>query len=846
MNNILNVVVLLYFFIVNIHAFTELKPYGFSYVNFNPENNNLYMANKNDDIISSYNLKFNTSIKIAGSTQGFENGECLLSRFKNPSVLQPYYEGSKIKGYFVGDRDNFCIRYFSLNNPCYVHTALGLCGNPSSLDGLGQNARMDNINTFTKSKKNFYYFSSWNQNKLRKATIAYNLSDVVLNVTTIPINSFFQIRTIVSVDNFFLINKTYMECIILVDYNTESKIIFNNTVTDLYSFSSIGASYITSVKQFGSYIFFLAYTTNTKPVYYFNGTNMLNVDCILPTNLEDFFIDPNGKFYVTSSISNLTLVNCNISKFFYKSEKTDSTTLSVTLSELEKSLSVSKSLSKNASLSKTNSETFSKTKTLSRDISLSNNKSVSKSNDESLTKNMSLSGNESRSENISLSKNMSLSSSKTSSKSMFHNKSLSKNISNSETLMESMSHNKSLSKNMSDSKTLSESVSLEKTKTLQVIEKKILHFTQTKTLYINQKIIPGLLTAAQNKIKNIDSLGGTSMAGISSAGIMSGAAASSGTRITATLKILNGDCNEDSEPAGYENLLGTKPIVYGNIMINILVPFIFILFYYSYHMIKNHGKDEERKKFPEYIEQKTFKEVAVSSHSIESAFVVWCIFMPTTSKEITKYKTGEISSTSVAIIILYLFLPGLILFGFILFADKEKKTIKPEKTENKIISFLFFEKFEWEINKIIKPMVQSYKKLYGFTVDIIISYIFSLLFLYDDCDKIALAIFVINSVYVLIIIFGNILQPNVVIIGNLLLAFGQIATIALKYKNYDNMSIEIIMYWSVILGTGFLLLPNFKAMYDLFKRKKEDKVIEDPSSLELQIVCSDKSSSTEF
>lgn len=566
-------------------------------------------------------------------------------------------------------------------------------------------------------------------------------------------------------------------------YSMGNKVQFEqNSINNLLFTFPTG--YKLTLRRFGKDIFALAKNGSLRSLYIMNETKFsLIEDCPIANDTNDFYISSN--LYTTSFENNITVSNCS----FYKYNLTNMITRSKTMDLTE---------------SKTTSRTFTRSDNLSETISISDN----------FTETDKISRTVSNSENTTETISVSVNISSTISESENTSRTISIILTETDNVSESKNNSAEISNSLKTA-----SISSDKTKTLSNPETQSEMFSRTKTIKHRVKtqtitILKESDNSIQSSLSKADTnaIAGFGTTSVAIASTMSFAAATSGTRITATLKIIGDGCNDTGDPAFYENPFNLENAFIGDFLINFFVPLIILLVYgviVMSHRLIIGGKP------------KLIREVIIESFAVEIFFMMWCIYMPSIANETVFDKQFYI----IIFWLLYLFGPffGLCIYYF----TTEIRLIENKSNKG---GFLFHEKIEWETN-IKSPFVkifEGYKNFWGFVFDMVVAYGFSFSTIIN-CQIVPFYIFGLNLIYFLVIVFTGFIQPNCVIIGSILVSLGQIIAIAMNYEGIDIGYITTILYISIFSGSIVLMLPFFYGIYELFEEKlKHPKEIEEP------------------
>lgn len=721
----------------------------------NINNGDIYLT-KNHSIVKYVDGEY---FKIAGNeTPGYRDGPCEIALFNNPTKIIPYMDENYQEqiGFYILETSH--VRFLTIKY-CNVRTVYN---------------QTFQVGTFAQKTNNLYILS-------------YKSSSSYINYR----ENFQQVSSVSSCCIFE--SSVYNGSILYYSMGNKIQYEQNSINALLFTFP---AGYKLSLRKFGTDVFVLAKNGSLRSLYILNETKFSLIDdCLIDDDVSDFYISSN--LYTIGK--NVTVSNCSNYKYNLTNLLTRSLSRRKTVSEQSQTISMTESSSQTIS----DSKSLSGNKTISR--SLSDNKTISGSGSLSDNKTVSSSVSKSSSENKTISGSGTLSENKTISVS----ETLSENISGTDSLSNSITIEQNSSSvsfivtmtNEQNSSTISfiETVTIEQSKTLTVPEE----ITATENIILavpmrtKTQVIEKPAEESSMLKADTDTIAGFGTTSVAIASTMSFAAATSGTKITATLKIIGDGCNETGSPAFYENPLDLKYAYVGNFLVNFFVPLTIFLVYgvvvLSYSLITGQ-------------KAKTMREIIINSFAVEIFFMMWCIYMPSIASE---YVFDE----QIHVIIfwlLYLFMPfvGMCIFYF----TTDVRIIESKSNKG---GFLFSEKIEWETN-IKSPFTkifEGYKNFWGFAFDMIIAYGFSFATIIN-CEVVPFYIFALNLVYFLVLIFTSFVQPNCVIIGTVVISLGQIISIAMNYKNIDIDYVTTILYVSVFMGSIVLMFPFFYGIYE--------------------------------
>lgn len=821
-----------------LRSYSNLSPYTEIFKNTNNEDLIFSGGGINHNIVS-LNRTSNTITTLAGNiSSGFRDGPCTESLFNNPTQISAFYIREKIVGFFVIDVGNFCIRFIDLRgNNCTVSTALGNCTIQGATTGLGSVARLPILKTISMDSYRNYIYSSWNTNLIYRAVVRTISGKILLESFQIPILSYYQIRSTASIRNYdySIFNTSAKEILLVADYNRLLSYYDGNIKRD-FGYIGLGSGIITAIKQYGKYLFILKSQETSSSLYYLNSTgNFEKLNCTgQSNNIYDFeFIQNGSLFYSYSNSESVTVLNCkNFSFLFNDSYPFFSSTISRSKS---KNISDTQSISKSKDRTNSASITLSFSSNTTQSLSLSNITSFSSTN----TVRISITETNDLVTPTSLSKMRTGKISKT----MSSSNSASTSVSN--TPSDSISITNTNKKNNTSSREDSFTLTVDKTiTTTKVIPRETLMSplpsvtrrmeTKTRTIFLEIKTETPKKIKTNNKLTNPTAITGVAISTLITSGALSVTSAITGTRTTAALKVISGDCTSSSETTIYENLLNTNPIVLGNTVVIFLLIITVSLVYWVFNR------------------KKRGYEILINSHSIEIGFTIWCFLMPITAQQFKIYDLNSAYGIfSVIITGFYMFFPP-IFIGFFLFRDEIIKDCISDEEKNKVLlKELLAETYEWKCRPALSPILQGYKQKYGFFIDIIVAYIFCFSFMLNDCKHIIIMMIVVNGIYFLLITCFQFLQPRCVVWGNAILIAGQLAAVIVSYQDYVDVNdqIEHIMYWSLIISTLLLLLPVIVGIFELIrnigkKNKKDSDDYEKFKDDELSIINGEANIST--
>jgi hypothetical protein len=259
-------------------------------------------------------------------------------------------------------------------------------------------------------------------------------------------------------------------------------------------------------------------------------------------------------------------------------------------------------------------------------------------------------------------------------------------------------------------------------------------------------------------------------------------------RTATVLMIMNGQCGKVKDFELYENPFGVVYISIGNICITMITMFIFFSIGYLIELCISHD-------YPD------LSRLVLKYKVLDIGYFLWALFMPSTIIAFVQY-TDPIDTTIGSLWIL-------LTTGYIFYKLRDAFPVEVRE----LITWkerLMDHAYDWEADFIIIPLIEGYKKRKYVILDIIYMYIMAISTVSENCLITSVLLICINVIYLLSMILLQPAQPLITLLGNVILAGGQVLVLILLLCNVDA---QVLMMVTNTIGTFLIYAPLLNKLF---------------------------------